>query len=225
MQHQFRRGLRHRAFKLFLLSNYSTTCRALKVDLLNQEEDFRQFSETLRSKKLVVCRLEDLRPPPDQLRKRRPRRKPAAPQTAKKSDGQGSQTPHIGSAPGQGGSGFQAHLVEATLVRGNESASTTRFQPINADPQGRYEPTTSTQNSRPTKRRRTSLNQSSEQDIKSNGPNRHGSEFSDHSMPAGDGAAVGWIQDTGTGAISEAAQRMPVQTCQTCQVRNSTVDK
>ncbi|KAK3935529.1 hypothetical protein QBC46DRAFT_453401 [Diplogelasinospora grovesii] len=197
------------------LCSYSTTCRALRVDLLDQEEDFHRFSETLRSRKLVVCRLEESHPrhPPDQPRKRRLGRKPTT-QTAKKSDGRGGQTPHavVGSALGQGGSGFQAHLEEATLVRGDESTSTTQFQPINGGSQDRGRSTASTQfHPRPAKRRRPARDKSNERDIKSNGPNRHGSEFSDHSMPAGDGATVGWIQDTGTDAIGEAVHGIPVQ--------------
>ncbi|KAH6632459.1 hypothetical protein F5144DRAFT_490897, partial [Chaetomium tenue] len=38
--------------------SYSTICRTLGVDLLNREEDFHRFAETLKSKKLIACQLE-----------------------------------------------------------------------------------------------------------------------------------------------------------------------
>ncbi|KAK3934396.1 hypothetical protein QBC46DRAFT_80221 [Diplogelasinospora grovesii] len=229
MQRQFRRGLRHRGFELFFLMgrsiqfykycpkepkenniftkkipcceppdeiqaalplwipffvklhvgkrwSYEKICEALQVNLLNREENFQHFQEIYSSRELVACRLEDNHArPPDQPRKRR-RHAP--------------KKPRHGLTAADGLSGFSFAASSEANPPVTESASTTRFRPINADPQ----------------------DQSSEQDIESNGPNRHGSEFSDHSMPAGDGAAVGWIQDTGTGAIGEAAQRMPVQT-------------
>ncbi|KAK3304817.1 uncharacterized protein B0T15DRAFT_253506 [Chaetomium strumarium] len=154
MQRQFRRGLRHRAFELFLLEggdihfykycpketkenqiftqkipccdvpdeiqaclpfwppflvqmnvsgrwSYSTTCKALSVDLLNQEEDFQHFQDTINSKKLVACQLGDMYAAPN------------------------------------------AHV--------DGSTSTTTFRPINPGPHGRDGPTTS---SPPTKRRK-----------------------------------------------------------------------